>query len=130
MFSGVFTALRQHLQQPIAEACPFFSGGQRRILPSFFQLLLHLQASRRSFTIVFRTFGTDLRDVIEELNMFATGQHPSYPGVRMDGTDGVTDLRMEMPCQTGAFFRCVSGMEDGLQRWYHWHASGDAPANG
>jgi hypothetical protein len=106
MFQGVFDALRKQLQQPEAEQTDFFKNGQRRILPSFFELLMSLHASERSFTIVFRTFGTDLRDVIDEMNMFATGRHPSYPGVRMDGSDGRTDLRMEMPNQTGAFFRC------------------------
>ena len=107
MFIGVFHALAARLTQPPSEAHPLFASGQRRILPSFFELLLHLQASGRSFTIVFRTFGTDLRDVMDEMNLFATGRHPSYPGVRMDGSDGLTDLRLEMPGNTGAFFRCA-----------------------
>lgn len=107
MFVGVFHALAARLGQPDAEAHPLFASGQRRILPSFFELLLHLQASGRSFTVVFRTFGTDLREVIEEMNLFATGRHPSYPGVRMDGSDGRTDLRLDMPRNTGAFFRCA-----------------------
>ena len=105
MFRGVFEALKKQLQQPPDQLTDFFPNGQRRILPSFFELLLHLQASGRSFTIVFRTFGTDLRDVIEEMNLFATGRHPSWPGVQLDGSDGTTDLRLEMPLQTGAFIR-------------------------
>ncbi len=36
---------------------------------------------KRDFTLVFRTFGTDIEEVIDELNMFATGQHPAYPQV-------------------------------------------------
>ena len=36
----------------------------------------------RDFTIVFRSFGDDISDVVEEMNAFATGQHPSYPEVR------------------------------------------------
>lgn len=108
MFAGVFSALTQRLRQPAAEHSPFFTGGQRRILPSFFHLLLHLQAMQRRFTVVFRTFGTDLAEVIAEMNLFATGQHPSFPGVRMDGSDGITDLRIESPQQTGAFFRYAS----------------------
>lgn len=35
----------------------------------------------RDFTIVFRTFGADIAEVVEEMNAFATGQHPSYPEV-------------------------------------------------
>ena len=36
----------------------------------------------RDFTIVFRSFGDDISEVVEEMNAFATGQHPSYPEVR------------------------------------------------
>jgi hypothetical protein len=56
--------------------------------------------------VVFRTFGSDIQDVIEEMNMFAEGRHPSYPGVYMDGRDGITDLRMS-PETSGAFIRCA-----------------------
>ncbi len=35
----------------------------------------------RDFTIVFRSFGADVAEVVEEMNAFATGQHPSYPEV-------------------------------------------------
>lgn len=65
-----------------------------------------VQATKRRFTLIFRTFGTDVDDVIEEVNMFATGAHPSYPGVFMDGRDGVTDIRLSRPGSTGAYFRC------------------------
>eukprot|EP00892_Ulva_mutabilis_P009416 jgi/Ulvmu1/6847/UM031_0052.1 len=106
MFSGVFHALAARLLQPPAERTPFFAAGQRRILPSFFELLLHLQATKRRFTLIFRTFGSDVEDVIEEMNLFATGRHPSYPGVYMDGRDGMTDLRLSQPASTGAYIRC------------------------
>jgi hypothetical protein len=107
MFNGIVRVLSECLRQPESERkSPLFKKGQRRILPSFFELLIHLQASGRTFTIVLRTFGTDLRDVIEEINLFATGEHPSYPSVRMDGSDGRTDIRLSVPGSTGAFFRC------------------------
>lgn len=61
--------------------------------------------------MVFRTFGTDLPDIVEELNLFCTGNHPLYPGVRMDGSDGLTDLRLSMPGSTGVFLR--TGGADG-----------------
>lgn len=35
----------------------------------------------RDFTVVFRSFGDDIADVVEEMNAFATGQHPAYPEV-------------------------------------------------
>ena len=38
---------------------------------------------KRDFTLVFRTFGTDIVEVVDELNMFASGQHPAYPQVQL-----------------------------------------------
>jgi hypothetical protein len=110
MFSGVFRSLAERLMQPEAQrgSSHLFANGQRRILPSFFELVLHLHATRRSFTLVFRTFGTDIADVVEEINMFAAGQHPSYPGVYMDGRDGRTDIRLSSPASTAAFIRCAA----------------------
>lgn len=46
MFSGVFRALADKLMQPESErsgATKFFQDGHRHILPSFFELLIHLQ---------------------------------------------------------------------------------------
>lgn len=40
----------------------------------------------REFTLVFRTFGADVTEVVEEMNAFATGKHPCYPEVRPDAT--------------------------------------------
>lgn len=37
----------------------------------------------RDFSIVFRTFGADIKEVVDEMNMFATGQHPCYPEVNI-----------------------------------------------
>ena len=38
-------------------------------------------AQKRDFSIIFRTFGADILEVVDEMNMFATGQHPCYPEV-------------------------------------------------
>ncbi|EIE23647.1 hypothetical protein COCSUDRAFT_66025 [Coccomyxa subellipsoidea C-169] len=89
-----------------------FSEGARHILPSFFNLLKHLQAQKRDFSIIFRTFGADIIEVVDEMNLFATGQHPCYPEVRMDGSDGsATDLRMSVPESTGAFVRTTAKVD-------------------
>lgn len=42
---------------------------------------MFLTVQKRDFTLVFRTFGTDIVEVVDEINMFATGQHPAYPQV-------------------------------------------------
>lgn len=36
------------------------------VLPSFFQMLVYLKRSGRSFTLVFRTFGQDLPHVLTQ----------------------------------------------------------------
>ena len=48
---------------------------------------MHLQG--RDFTIVFRSFGNDIAEVMEEMNMFCTGQHPFHPEVNPVGLGGV-----------------------------------------
>lgn len=35
----------------------------------------------QDFKLVFRTFGSDITDVVKEMNLFATGQHPLFPEV-------------------------------------------------
>ena len=79
-------------------------SGRHQVLHSFFNLLLHLKAAKREFAIVFRSFGTDLASVLAEVDSFARGTHPAYPGVVMDGSDGGPDLRAT-PGGVGVFFR-------------------------
>lgn len=69
-------------------------GTEIRLIPSFLRLLLYLKQAGRSFCLCFRTFGVDLHDVAEELNKFCEGRHPLFPGVTMDGTDGMPDYRL------------------------------------
>ena len=79
-------------------------SGVHQVLHSFFNLLLHLKASKRDFAIVFRSFGTDLASVLAEVDSFARGTHSAYPGVLMDGSDGGPDLRAS-PAGVGVFYR-------------------------
>lgn len=56
--------------------------GQRYhwVLPSFFQLLRDLVTQEADFTIVFRTFGTDLPRVLSAVTRALTqGAHPLFP---------------------------------------------------
>ncbi|BDA47562.1 hypothetical protein COCOBI_10-4100 [Coccomyxa sp. Obi] len=124
MFRGVYTQLREALALPCetkgavesdSKSQYLFGGGARHILPSFFNLLKHLHAQKRDFSIIFRTFGADIMEVVDEMNMFATGQHPCYPEVRMDGSDGsATDLRMSVPQSTSAFLRITTKSDGSL----------------
>ncbi|XP_066554296.1 uncharacterized protein LOC136737541 [Amia ocellicauda] len=56
------------------------------ILPSFFQLLQDLVAQGREFTVLFRTFGTDLPRVLLAMNtVLAEGTHPLFPDLPILG---------------------------------------------
>ena len=85
--------------------------GRYFLIPSFFRLLIFLKKSKREFSIVFRTFGLDLKSVVYEFNKFASGEHPCYSGkggtplVKFDGSKGVKDLRIQDRHQKALFFR-------------------------
>eukprot|EP00736_Rhodelphis_marinus_P013817 Rmarinus@m.22297 len=89
-----------------AEAGTYF------LIPAFFTVLNALVAAKRDFRVVFRTFGTDLDDVIEEMNLFCEGKHPAYPEARADGTNHTPDLRFLSPLQKGTFFRKAESPDD------------------
>ncbi|TNN38919.1 hypothetical protein EYF80_050908 [Liparis tanakae] len=49
------------------------------ILPSFFQLLVDLVQEGRSFSVVFRTFGSDLPRALAAVSRALGGAHPLFP---------------------------------------------------
>ncbi len=53
---------------------PFF-----RMIPSFFHTLVKLQEEGRDYTLVLRTFGSDLEDIALAVTDFACGKHPLFP---------------------------------------------------
>jgi hypothetical protein len=82
----------------------FYKKGKVFIVPAFFHLLRHLLDLKWGFSLTIRTFGSDMLDVAEELNMFCTGRHPSFLGYRADGTAGSRDMRLEAK-EFGTFYR-------------------------
>jgi hypothetical protein len=89
-----------------------FSSGMHFIVPAFFELLIELAVRRRQdFRIVFRTFGIDIHEISEELNLFCEGLHPLSPeGVRLDGSDpAYPDLRIVSSQQHASYFRNGDG---------------------
>ena len=78
------------------------------LLPSYFRLLEYLAAGGRRFKLVFRTFGSDVLEVIEEHNAFVAGRHPLYtttPAVLALAPR----LTLRMPHDTGCFHRGAHG---------------------
>lgn len=82
------------IYQPILEACEEAlaknynddGGPGNHILPAFYQTLYHLiqqqqQDTANTFTVIFRTFGSDLDEIASLVTAFATGRHPDYGNV-------------------------------------------------
>ena len=88
-----------------------FGEGKYHLVPSFFRTLIQLKKQKREFSVVFRTFGHDLHNIIWEFNKFCTGQHPCYSGrngtplIRFDGYKMTKDLRIRDEMQKGLFYR-------------------------
>jgi hypothetical protein len=72
-------------------------------LPAFFKLLLNLKKNKREFAIVIKNDRIkDLhQEIIGELNLFFTGEHPLYngkngtPAVKWDGSKGTKNFIIE-----------------------------------
>lgn len=90
--------------------------GENVLLPSFYFLLQELKRAKRSFSIVFRSFGVDIDAAVErEFNAFCQGRHPLFPGCVLDGSDGEEDHRMNLSDVTsiGTFVRSGAGDDGG-----------------
>lgn len=97
-----------------------FGEGRYHIIPSFFRTLMYLKKNKKEFSIVFRTFGTDLNKTLFEFNKFCDGQHPCFNGrnntplVKFDGTKATKDLRINKPEQKGCYYRPGSDLKDSI----------------
>jgi hypothetical protein len=79
------------------------------LLPSFLRMLRELKRQERSFTLFFRTFGSDMEVVLKELNALCEGRHPLFQeedNIVLDGSDGKSDYRMSLTTDgCGTFMR-------------------------
>lgn len=88
-----------------------FGEGKYHLIPSFFRTLIYLKKAKREFAITFRTFGSDLPNVIYEHNLFCNGEHPCFSGrggtplIKFDGSKGTKDLRIKDRNQKGLYYR-------------------------
>ena len=53
-------------------------GAHHFLFPSFFNTITELAKAKREFTVVLRTFGSDVAEVQEAVNAYAAGNHPHY----------------------------------------------------
>jgi len=88
-----------------------FGEGKYHLIPSFFRTLIYLKKAKKEFSLVFRTFGDDLNNVIFEFNKFCNGEHPCYSGrggtpqVKFDGGKNTKDLRIKEKYQRALYYR-------------------------
>mmetsp|Transcript_27129 Transcript_27129/g.48682 ORF Transcript_27129/g.48682 Transcript_27129/m.48682 type:complete len:499 (-) Transcript_27129:35-1531(-) len=111
-----------------------FKDGKVFLLPSFFRFVMGLRKAKREFAVVFRSFGTDLHDVVYEFNRFCEGSHPCYNGkngcplVRFDRSKGSKDMRID-ETNTGYVTRLTKSMSDVtfVRGTFHRHPEGESP---
>jgi hypothetical protein len=83
-FRPLYEQQEQALRWPTDEvgaAPPALShdGVHHFLLPAFFHTICELNKQGREFTVVIRTFGSDLSDVAAAMSAFARGEHPCFP---------------------------------------------------
>lgn len=77
-----------------------FGQGNYHIIPSFFRMLMFLKKQKKEFAVAFRTFGSELDNVVYEFNKFCQGEHPCFNGrnntplVKMDGSKNAKDMQI------------------------------------
>ena len=81
-----------------------FQDGYIYLFHSLFQFIIDLQKQNRAYTLVFRTFGQDFNEVVQEYNSFCKGMHPIYPDIYFDGTHNSKDYRIK-DNNRGLFYR-------------------------
>ena len=94
-YRGVYDAMEAALRLP-ADAVGTIDprlchdGVHHFLLPAFFRTITTLAERGREFTVVIRTYGTDVDDVVAALNAYAEGKHATcnaVPGVAIDPAD-------------------------------------------
>lgn len=81
---------------------------------------MYLKKQKKEFSIVFRTFGADLDNVVYELNRFSNGDHPCFNGrnntplVKMDGAKNSKDFRFKADEQRAQLYRQGEGINEVL----------------
>ena len=94
-----------------------YSNGYFFIFKSFFKSIIKLKEKNRNFSIIFRSFGGDVLDLINEFNEFCKGNHPIYhtknnkEKVYFDGTHNSKNYLLNKS-QYGIIYRYSKELKD------------------
>ena len=94
-----------------------YSNGYFFIFKSFFKSIIKLKEKNRDFSIIFRSFGGDILDLINEFNEFCKGNHPTYnkkenmEKVYFDGTHNSKNYLLTKS-QYGIIYRYSKELKD------------------
>ena len=97
-----------------------FGEGRYHIIPSFFRMLMFLKKQKKEFSVAFRTFGSELDNVVYEYNKFCQGEHPCFNGrnntplVKMDGSKNSKDMQIRDENQRGTMYRNGDQLSDNI----------------
>ena len=97
-----------------------FGEGKYFLVPSFFRTLMYLKKQKKEFAVVFRSYGTELDNVVWEFNRFCSGDHPCFNGrnntplVKFDGNKNSKDMRIKDPHQRGTFYRAGENINESI----------------
>ena len=97
-----------------------FGEGKYFIVPSFFRTLMYLKKQKKEFAVVFRSYGTELDNVVWEFNKFCSGEHPCFNGrnntplVKFDGNKNSKDMRIHDPHQRATFYRPTENINESI----------------
>ncbi|KAG7339031.1 hypothetical protein IV203_022679 [Nitzschia inconspicua] len=80
----IYRPLLQKCEESLSKS---ITNHQDHILPAFYETLQYLiqqnqQQQNQPFTIIFRTFGSDLEEMANVVSNFAQGKHPQYAHIQ------------------------------------------------
>ena len=97
-YDNILDALKIKSTVDIPKDCEYLQNGCYHILPSFFELLIYLNQNHINYKLIFRTFGSDVKNIENEYNLFCDNHHPIFPlpdGMSMNGNSHSSDRRIQ-----------------------------------
>ena len=89
-----------------------FGEGYYHLIPSFYRTLMYLKKQKRDFSCVFRSFGSDCSNLVNEFNRFCAGHHPSFNGKNDTPLVKFDHMQLRKKEQRGVSYRVSPAIDD------------------